>query len=325
MHLPSVSIIVPIYNVEPYVEDCIKSVMRQTYEGDIECIVVDDCGTDGSMGIVNKLILEYNGPIMFKILHHTHNRGLSAARNTGISNASGDYLLFLDSDDWLHEDICKETCNCAHHHHADLVMFNQIRLWDKEGDGDRLPHSYRYSTEGYKTQKEAIDIILEDEGTAAWNKLYRKELFEKISYPEGFYYEDEGTSYRLIIQASSIYYLDKVLYYHLWHPGSITTFGNKKTWNDRGMMNAQRYCDLLTWGYKSEKLDYLFVSFALQYFVKIRREKTNPSYSLMTKALRSIHKIPQGFSKRQLIIIYLYKYCPLLIDYYQRKKGYKYE
>jgi glycosyltransferase involved in cell wall biosynthesis len=73
--------------------------MRQTYEGDIECIVVDDCGTDGSMGIVNKLILEYNGPIMFKILHHTHNRGLSAARNTGISNASGDYLLFLDSDD----------------------------------------------------------------------------------------------------------------------------------------------------------------------------------------------------------------------------------
>ena len=318
MNLPSVSIIVPVYNVERFVENCIRSVMRQTYDGNIECVVVDDCGTDNSMGIVEKLVFEYNGPISFKIVHHTSNRGLSAARNTGISNASGDYLLFLDSDDWLHEDICKETCNCAYSHHADLVMFNQMRLWGNEGETDRHAKSYKYSTEGFKTQTEAIDIILEDEGTAAWNKLYRRNLFDKITYPEGFYYEDEGTSYKIIIQSSCIYYLDKVLYYHYWHPGCITTLGNKKVWNDRAMMNVQRYCDLQTWGYKSEKLDYLFIAFALNYFVKFKRSKMNSTYLLVEKVFKSIRKMPKGFSTKQVFIIYLYRFCPLFVDYYTR-------
>ncbi len=76
MNKPSVSIIVPVYNVAPYVEDSIRSVMRQTYDGKMECIVVDDCGTDDSMSIEEKVIEDYNGPITFKILRHTHNRGL---------------------------------------------------------------------------------------------------------------------------------------------------------------------------------------------------------------------------------------------------------
>ena len=101
---PSVSIIVPVYNVSPYVEDCIHSVMRQTYDGKVECIVVDDCGTDDSMAIVERLIAEYTGPIIFKVLHHTHNRGLSEARNTGINAATGEWLWFIDSDDWIEDD-----------------------------------------------------------------------------------------------------------------------------------------------------------------------------------------------------------------------------
>ena len=323
MSNPSVSIIVPVYNVAPYVEDCIRSVMRQTYDGKMECIIVDDCGTDDSMTIVERLVSEYNGPIEFKILHHTHNRGLSAARNTGIGNASGDYLLFLDSDDWLHQDICKETCKCAEYHHADLVMFNQIRIWGKKGEVDNHSHTYRYSTEGFKTKTEAIYIILEEEGTAAWNKLYKKSLFDSISYPEGFLYEDEGTTYKLIIQSSCIYYLDKVLYYHYWHPGSITTLMNKKVMNDRAKMNAQRYCDLSEWGYQSEKLDYLFTAFALKYFIKIKKNAAKSTYMLVDEVFRSIHSIPRGFSKRQTFFIYLYRYCPCLFDFYFTMRGCK--
>ena len=79
VNLYKISIIIPVYNVEPYISDCLQSVMRQTYKGEIECILVDDCGTDKSVEIAEKRIAEYDGPIEFKVLHHDHNRGLSAA------------------------------------------------------------------------------------------------------------------------------------------------------------------------------------------------------------------------------------------------------
>ena len=82
--MTSISIIIPIYNVEPYIASCLHSVMAQTYTGSIECILVDDCGQDDSIGVAKKVIANYQGPIRFHILHHEHNRGLSAARNTGM-------------------------------------------------------------------------------------------------------------------------------------------------------------------------------------------------------------------------------------------------
>ena len=90
----TVSIIIPVYNVAEYIEKCLYSVIQQkTYN--IECILVDDCGTDNSIEIAEKIINQYNGPISFKLLHHNHNRGLSAARNTGINIATGDYVFFF--------------------------------------------------------------------------------------------------------------------------------------------------------------------------------------------------------------------------------------
>ena len=98
----TISIIIPIYNVELYVRQCLESVMAQDIvEVDIECILVDDCGQDKSMEIVRQMVENYEGPIRFHILHHEHNCGLSAARNTGLDAATGDYILFVDSDDYL--------------------------------------------------------------------------------------------------------------------------------------------------------------------------------------------------------------------------------
>ena len=93
-----VTIIIPVYQVSAYVERCILSVMDQDYDA-IECIIVDDATQDDSIEQCERLIERYNGPILFKILHHQYNRGLSAARNTGTDAASGDYLYYLDSDD----------------------------------------------------------------------------------------------------------------------------------------------------------------------------------------------------------------------------------
>ena len=123
-----VSVIIPVYQVTDYVERCLKSVMSQTYT-DIECIIVDDKTQDDSIEKCERLIEVYNnnlkldgkGRIRFKILHHEVNRGLSAARNTGTQAATGEYLYYLDSDDYISAD-CIETLIAPFKEHASLEM-----------------------------------------------------------------------------------------------------------------------------------------------------------------------------------------------------------
>ena len=102
-----ITIVIPVYNVAPYIKDCLASVMKQTYKGEIECLLIDDCGTDNSMGVVSQVLKDYSGKIDFRIYRHKYNRGLSAARNTGIEHATGEYIYFLDSDDEITSD-CME-------------------------------------------------------------------------------------------------------------------------------------------------------------------------------------------------------------------------
>ena len=105
----TISIIIPVYKVEAYIEECLASVVAQSdAKANIECIIVDDCSPDGSMDIVRRFVDNYQGAVQFRLLRHEVNRGLSAARNTGIDAATGDYLLFVDSDDYLSAD-CLST------------------------------------------------------------------------------------------------------------------------------------------------------------------------------------------------------------------------
>lgn len=130
-----ISIIIPVYNVSSYIERCLQSVMRQSYI-EIECLLVDDASPDDSIEKCERLIAAYTGPIRFSVLHHEHNRGLSAARNTGTESATGDYILYLDSDDALTDD-CIETlvapvrCDAS----IEMVVGNHERL----SDGYPLP------------------------------------------------------------------------------------------------------------------------------------------------------------------------------------------
>ena len=88
-----ISIIIPVFNIAPYIGDCLESVMLQTYTGEMECIIVDDCGIDESIAIAKQMIAKYQGQIEFKIIPHAYNRGLSAARNTGIMHSKGDFIF----------------------------------------------------------------------------------------------------------------------------------------------------------------------------------------------------------------------------------------
>ena len=108
-----ISIIVPIYGVEPYIKKCLISIMSQSLTSGVECILVNDCTKDESINIAQKLIDESRGNIKFRIINREENGGLSAARNTGILEAKGDYLYFLDSDDLIESNVlelCYELC-----------------------------------------------------------------------------------------------------------------------------------------------------------------------------------------------------------------------
>lgn len=104
----NISVIIPVYNVERYVERCLLSIINQTYTESVECIVVNDCTPDNSMKIVEKLVADYKGSIQFKLLCHKHNRGLAAVRNTGINNAGGKYIVHVDSDDYCEPDMLEK-------------------------------------------------------------------------------------------------------------------------------------------------------------------------------------------------------------------------
>ncbi len=316
---PLVSVIVPVYKVEEYLKRCLDSLCSQSL-GDIEILLIDDASPD-CCGKICEDFAKTDPRI--RVFHQPENKGLSAVRNEGIKHASGDYLMFVDSDDYVHEDFCKKAYKCAIEYQADLVMFNRMRVKHVDGRDKMIPDSGQDFTEGRKTCQEALDIMLETGGNAAWNKLYRKELFEGISYPEGFLYEDTGATYKLVVKASCIYYLNQALYYHCMRDGSITR--QKKTvkvLNDRAKLNSQRYRDLVSWGYNSESLDYRIKSFALWYLERKKRDKKNPDYNFLAEILRT-GDVPGNFSRIQKCKVCLFKYFPAIFELLCNMRGKK--
>ena len=125
-----VSVIIPIYEVSDYVERCIRSVIGQSYS-DIECIIVDDATKDDSIVKCERLIEEYDGPIRFRVLHHEVNRGLSAARNTGTEEATGEWIYYLDSDDEITPDCLEKLMSIAQEHpDAEMVLSNTLKHFE---------------------------------------------------------------------------------------------------------------------------------------------------------------------------------------------------
>lgn len=230
MDNPSVSIIVPIYNVEPYVEACVRSVMSQTYRGSIECIMVDDCGSDGSAQIVEKIIEGYDGAIQFMMLHHNHNRGLSAARNTGLNAASGDYLFFLDSDDEMTADCLEKLSEPLKEKSYDIVVgkfdyIDEKGVFDHGGSNLRLPDG---------TRLEGDNILMAyykgDWGITAWNKLYQTNFIRnhKLYFSEGLIYEDILWSFQIAILSQSLFAVNQITYKYRRRNDSIITSSSNK-------------------------------------------------------------------------------------------------
>lgn len=215
-----ISIIIPIYNVAPYVEQCIQSVIDQTYK-DLEIIIVDDCGTDNSMEIAERIISENenkNGKpnIVFKIIRHDHNRGLSAARNTGILAATGDYLYFLDSDDWLLPECIEKMVGCLKAYpDSQMVFSGSLATSMKRTASDYTKANYpEYSNDRVWLQCSMLNTYTF--GVNAWNKLIRRDfvLRYNLFFVEGLINEDVMWKFQIskYLQTASFYQGNTYMY-----------------------------------------------------------------------------------------------------------------
>lgn len=209
-----ISIIVPIYNVEPYLTKCLDSLVSQTYK-DIEIICINDGSTDNSRIILESYVFRYPNLIRsFNIL----NRGLSGARNEGLKHATGEYICFIDSDDWIDIDLMENWIHVATKERCDIVICG-IKVVNEKG---RI--LYRYGClEGELT---APRVSLET--NEACNKLYHRSILEGVTFPEGRWYEDLSLIPTLLMRAKSIGQVSKYGYYYLQREGAITKTYDKR-------------------------------------------------------------------------------------------------
>ena len=227
-----ISIIVPVYNVQEYIIECLDSIAAQTYTNGVECILVDDCGNDDSMKTVHDYLNRYKGEIDFRVVRHEHNRGLSAARNTGIMDAKGKYVLFVDSDDRILPDMFEKMINTLEKEDADVVCCGMRLLRD---DGVVTPFKAWPEKEEIYIGSDCLQLLLDMKngcGDFYMNKVYRRELFDGIRLPEGKVFEDIFSMHLVFERSKKTIFLPEGLYeYRLlsnslshsttWKPSSL--------------------------------------------------------------------------------------------------------
>lgn len=213
--MPKVSVIVPIYNVEKYLEKCINSLLSQTLE-DIQIILVNDGSKDNSGNIAK----EYEKNNKDRVIYvEKENGGLSDARNYGLKYATGDFIAFLDSDDYIEKNAYEEMYNKAIEENADYVECDFI--WE-------FPNKIRVDKQyPYKNKKEMLSFVR----VVAWNKLIKRQLIidNNLEFPKGLRYEDVEFTYKLIPFINKFAYVDKPFIHYVQRKGSIANVQNERT------------------------------------------------------------------------------------------------
>ena len=219
-----VSIIIPVYNIAPYIGDCLRSVMNQTYQGEMECLLIDDCGLDDSIAIAERMIYDYKGPIQFQIRHHEYNQGLSSARNTGMAMATGDYLYFLDGDDEMTSDcIEKLVAPIEADGTIDVVQGNYVERNKYRVEKTKEPYQWRVKDLCGNERIRDFFFVRKEIPVTAWNKLIRVDFLREnnLGFMDGLLYEDALWSYYMMKYIKHLYLVHDVTYFYNRRKGSI--------------------------------------------------------------------------------------------------------
>ena len=259
--MDKVSVIVPVFNVDKYLKQCIESIITQTYQN-IEIILVDDGSTDSSGYICDQYKEKDN---RIKVIHK-ENGGLSSARNIGIDIADGDYIAFIDSDDSVDKQYIYALYSACKKYDCQIAQCDFLYVSEKS---IKLEMNNNYNTEVLSSEmalKRACRIPDAVKYNVAWNKLYSKQLFETIRYPQNRIHEDEFTTYRLIYKANKIVVIDAYLYYYLQRKDSI--MGKKFNLSRLDCMKA--YEERLNYLY-SKNMTNIYYEFAIMYYQSLWR------------------------------------------------------
>lgn len=216
------SIIMPIYNYKDIIENCIESVINQVTKYNFELILVDDGSSDGASEIVDR----YLGRKNIKVIHQI-NSGIGGARNTGINHATGKYISFVDCDDYLHHDFVEIMMDEAYKTNNDIVICSYSLVKKKDGK-EYSRRDIVYSTNNLIGYKDEEDLIMNYQGLP-WNKIYKREIFNKIRYIKGYWYEDTLTKFLVFPLCNSFSYVDNALYDYMWYENNFSHTQDKVT------------------------------------------------------------------------------------------------
>ena len=213
--MPRISVIVPFYNVEGYIEKCLETLVNQTFQ-DIEIILVNDGSKDRSEEIAKKFANRYENKIVYL---EKENGGLSSARNFGLAHARGEYVAFVDSDDYIEKNMYEKMYNLIIKERSDMVECDFY--WE-------YPNKKKIDTGKLYNNK---NQMLENVRVVAWNKLIKKEIIDKhgIEFPNGYQYEDVEFTYKLIPYLEKVSFLKEPMVHYIQRTKSISNSQNEKT------------------------------------------------------------------------------------------------
>jgi len=306
----TVSIIVPMYNVEKYIQRCIESVMMQsTAWAVIECIIVDDYSSDKSFELASNLIGSYDGEVQFRLIKNGQNCGVSVTRNRGIRHSTGEFILFLDADDQLKPECMSVLLN-GHHAHpeADAIIGNVY-----ENGRDQVQYNIahpKYIDNGADARR----WMLKEKKCFLWNKLFRREMLidNQLFFMPGIIYEDILWTYQFYAKVSSIYILPNVTYVYEYNENSITKSLQKA---DLLVKSYTTICkEILANDYEKELFveQHLFIFWALMNAVDVARRTTisRLSSKSLSQAKRKLMNKTLSHFRLLLALYFIIMYWP---------------
>lgn len=314
-----ISVIVPIYNVEKYLPKCIESIINQTYTN-LEIILVDDGSPDNCSNICDSYSLTDK---RIKVIHK-RNGGLSDARNAGLDVATGDYISFLDSDDYIHKKFYETLINLIIQYDADIAQCEFLKVYEEDTSNFNDCEFESNEEVSLLNNEQALDNLFNEyyvNTVVVWNKLYKRELFRNIRYPKGKIHEDEYTTYKVLFLTNRVVITSKTLYYYLQRESSITGKG----FNIKSLDKIDSYYEQILF-YDNKKLFELKKEAKIRFEGLIRSSMSNVLNSNLDNKDKVFYDLIIYYRKKydlfsnnlnvstkKKIIMILFKYSPIFI------------
>lgn len=298
---PLLSVIVPVYNVEKYLKRCIDSIILQTYIN-LQIILVDDGSTDSSGRICD----EYTKKDSRIIAIHQENEGLSGARNTGMLFVRGEYVSFVDSDDWIHPQMYEKLMNAIQTYNLDMVRSSVCKTDGKEYKCDIHPSS-KFSNK-VLIGEQIFDLYFKEFlCKVVWNAVYKKCLVEGIFSPERCHFEDNYVSGRYLYRSNRMMIVDEVLYYYWINPNGITHSKNKRLL-DICICTDKLKHDLLAEGLRDKEfIKKLNCKLARELYHYMREEDSRYRVNAINKNLKKYIEKNLDFFRKLRFLLLLHK------------------